>query len=155
MATLAPTAGPALILPLMIVSSGNGTWLVMLLATLAVICIGCEVNTFARRYSSPGLLYTFVAEGLPRAAISAAWALLFAYLGTGISCAVGAVIYSYSLFFPHVAIARGGVVLIAVVVCDDLLAAGVVEISLAVAYKTLHVPSSQDPAISALRHGRH
>lgn len=115
MATLAPTAGPALILPLMIVSSGNGTWLVMLLATLAVICIGREINTFARRYSSPGSLYTFVAEGLPRAAIPAAWALLFAYLGTGISCAVGAVIYSYSLFFPHVAIARGGVVLIAVV----------------------------------------
>jgi amino acid transporter len=73
------------IIPLMLGNSGNGTWLVLVIATVGVACIARDIVSFARRTSSPGSLYTFVADSLPRASLPAAWAVLFAYLGTGIA----------------------------------------------------------------------
>ena len=106
LAMLAPTAGPAVILPLALLISGNGTWLVFVIATIATICIAYEINTFARRSSSPGSLYTYVGQELPSASVTTAWALLLAYIGTGSGAACSLGLYLYALLVPHGVITR-------------------------------------------------
>ena len=115
LATIAPTAGPALVIPLVLASAGNSAWLVFVIATVAIVCVGREINVFARKSSSPGSLYTFVVQGLPRASLVTGWALLFAYVGTAVAVTGGTVTYLYSLILPQAAISRTGALTITVV----------------------------------------
>lgn len=63
-ANIAPSATPALIVPLVFATARNGTWLAYLLATLAVLAVTVQINSFAARSASPGALCTFTAQGL-------------------------------------------------------------------------------------------
>jgi amino acid transporter len=122
LASIAPTGGPAMLIPLVLVTSGRGTWLVFLLATIGVACIGREINAFARRSSSPGSLYTFVREGLSRgASVTTGWALLVAYIATASAVTGGITNYLYSLFRPDAAV---GVVGAFAITCVAVLVAG-------------------------------
>jgi amino acid transporter len=92
---IAPSTSPSLTIPLVFALAGGATWLVYLLATIAIFMIGICVSRFARLSASPGSLYTYTANTLPPAfGATAAWALLLAYIATGGSVAGGAVYYS-------------------------------------------------------------
>ncbi len=92
---MAPSASPSLTIPLVFALAGNGTWLVYLLSTLAILLIAFCVSRFARLSSSPGSLYSYCADSLsPSLAAVAAWSLLLAYLATGASVAGGALYYA-------------------------------------------------------------
>jgi amino acid transporter len=92
---VAPSTTPSLTIPLVFALAGNGTWFVYLLATIAMLLVGFCVSRFARLSASPGSLYTYTANTLPPVlGVTAAWALLLAYLATGASVAGGALYYS-------------------------------------------------------------
>jgi amino acid transporter len=92
---VAPSTTPSLTIPLVFSLAGNATWFVYLLATVAMLLVGFSVSRFARLSASPGSLYTYTANALPPVfGVTAAWALLLAYLATGASVAGGALYYA-------------------------------------------------------------
>jgi amino acid transporter len=92
---VAPSTTPSLTIPLVFALAGNATWFVYLLATVAMFLVGFCVSRFARLSASPGSLYTYTANALPPVfGVTAAWALLIAYLATGASVAGGALYYT-------------------------------------------------------------
>jgi amino acid transporter len=91
---MAPSTSPSLTSPLVFALSGNATWFVYLLATVATLLVGYCVSRFAKLSASPGSLYTYAADTLPPAfGVIAAWGLLLAYIATGASVAGGALYY--------------------------------------------------------------
>ena len=92
---VAPSTTPSLTIPIVFALAGNATWFVYLLATIAMLLVGFCVSRFARLSASPGSLYTYTANALPPVfGVTAAWALLLAYLATGASVAGGALYYA-------------------------------------------------------------
>jgi amino acid transporter len=92
---MAPSTSASLTIPLVFALAGNATWFVYLLATGATLLVGFCVSRFARLSASPGSLYAYTANTLPPFfGVTAAWALLLAYLGTGASVAGGALYYA-------------------------------------------------------------
>ena len=92
---VAPSTSPSLTIPLVFALAGNATWFVYMLATIAILLVGFCVSRFARLSASPGSLYTYTANTLPPIfGVTAAWALLLAYLATGASVAGGALYYA-------------------------------------------------------------
>jgi amino acid transporter len=78
---LAPTCTPAILIPLVFVTAGSGTWLAYLLATLAVLLVGANINQFALRSASPGSIYSYVTIGLgPGMGLLTGWLLLSGYI---------------------------------------------------------------------------
>lgn len=97
-ANIAPTATPAINLQLVFASSGNGTWFTFALATLGLLLIGVCINQFARQSATPGSLYAYVTKGLgPTAGFITGWALILAYLATGIAVVAGCAAYATTL----------------------------------------------------------
>ena len=102
---MAPSTSPSLTIPLVFALAGNATWFVYLLATGATLLVGFCVSRFARLSASPGSLYSYTANKLPPFfGVTAAWALLLAYLATGASVAGGALYYAnlFAQQFFHV-----------------------------------------------------
>jgi len=101
---MAPSTSASLTIPLVFALAGNATWFVYLLATGATLLVGFCVSRFARLSASPGSLYAYTANTMPPFfGVTAAWALLLAYLGTGASVAGGALYYAdlFSLQLFH------------------------------------------------------
>ena len=92
--TMGPTCSPAMTVPLVFASAGNGTWLAYLLAMASTLLIAVCVARFARESASPGSLYVYATSSLhPVLGSISAWALLLAYVATGASVAGGFVHY--------------------------------------------------------------
>jgi amino acid transporter len=97
---IAPTATPAMTIPLVFALAGNGTWLVYVFATLAVTLVGLVIGCFGRRSASPGSLFVYTTQSLPGWAASiAGWALILAYLATAGSVAAG--FFNYANVLLH------------------------------------------------------
>jgi amino acid transporter len=95
---IAPCTTPSLTIPLIFALAGSATWFVYLLATIAMLLVGFCVSRFAKLSASPGSLYSYTADTLPPVfGVTAAWALLLAYLATGASVAGGALYYAIVL----------------------------------------------------------
>jgi amino acid transporter len=71
---------PILIAPYMFALAGNGTWLAYVFGGTMLVFVALCINQFARRSSSAGSMYGYVADhlGLTLGAIGG-WALLWAY----------------------------------------------------------------------------
>jgi amino acid transporter len=101
---VAPSTSASLTIPLVFSLSGNATWFVYLMATVAILLVGFCISRFARLSASPGSLYTYTANTLPPFfGVIAGWGLLLAYIATGASVAGGALYYTnlFSLQFLH------------------------------------------------------
>lgn len=97
---VAPTATPAMTIPLVFALAGNGTWLVYIFATLAVTLVGLVIGCFGRRSASPGSLFMYTTQSLPGWASSiAGWALILAYGATAGSVAAG--FFNYANVLLH------------------------------------------------------
>jgi amino acid transporter len=98
LAGVAPTATPAMVVPLVLLTSGSSAWMTFLIATAGMLCMSRQINLFARRTASPGSLYSYVRGTLgARPSLIAAWALLIAYLATGSAAAAGFAVYALPL----------------------------------------------------------
>jgi amino acid transporter len=92
--TMGPTCSPAMTVPLVFASAGNGTWLAYLIAMTCTLLMALCVARFARESASPGSLYSYATSSLPPLMASVAgWSLLIAYVGTGASVVGGFVHY--------------------------------------------------------------
>src|SRR5579862_935506 len=102
--TIAPTATPAITIPLVFTLSGNGSWLAYVLATVAVLLVAWCIGRFASYSSSPGSLYSYATMILPPWLSSiAAWSLLLAYVATASSVIGG--LYQYAA----IAVGKSGI----------------------------------------------
>jgi amino acid transporter len=87
---IAPSTVPAAVLGLIFAQAGNATWLSFVLGIVGLVLVSLNINQFARRSASPGSLYSYIAHGLsPTAGVLGGWALMFAYLLTGMSTLCG------------------------------------------------------------------
>ncbi|MGA7412279.1 MAG: APC family permease [Bryobacteraceae bacterium] len=101
-ASIAPTAGPALTMPAVFALAGNATWFVYFLGTLSMVLVALSVRQFAKRSASPGSLYEYAASTLsPFWAAVTGWSLLMAYAGT--AAAVTGGFSSYLNLLVHLA----------------------------------------------------
>ena len=102
LASVAPTATPAMVIPLVLAACGQSAWLAYLLALFGIFCLTSQINFFARSSSSPGSYYTYVQTSLGRwPSLIAGWALFFAYAGTAASVTGGLTSYAYALIIPN------------------------------------------------------
>jgi amino acid transporter len=118
--TMGPTCSPAMTVPLVFASAGNGTWVAYLLALVCTLLIALCVARFARESSSPGSLYVFATSSLhPVLGSVSAWALLLAYVGTGASVVGGFVHYANVVLGEFVGINASPILLaiLAVAIC--------------------------------------
>jgi amino acid transporter len=98
-ANISPSSSPTLLVPLVFVSAGSGTWIAFLFATVALYFVASNINRFATRSASPGALYTFASQGLgPFGGVVAGAALVIAYLFTAAAVMSGAVIYAEGIW---------------------------------------------------------
>ena len=97
-ANIAPTATPAVNLGFVFAASGGGTWFTYLVATIGLLLISVCISQFAKRSATPGSLYAYVSQALgPGAGFSVGWALILAYLATGIAVIAGVGNYATDL----------------------------------------------------------
>lgn len=72
--SMAPSGGVALLIPLVFVNSGNGTWLLFVPVVLGYMLLAANVNAFASRTASAGSFTAYAEMGLgPGAGILAGW----------------------------------------------------------------------------------
>jgi amino acid transporter len=128
--TMGPTCSPAMTVPLVFASAGNGTWLAYLLAMVCTLLIALCVARFARESASPGSLYSYATASLPPMLASvSAWALLLAYVATGASVTGGFVHYGNVVLGEFVGVSAAPV----------FLAAFCVAVCAAIAYRDVKV----------------
>jgi amino acid transporter len=90
----APTATPAVNVALVFVAVGSGSWLVFLVATLAILLVSLNIVPLARTGSAAGSLSDFVGRGLGETwRLITGWILLLAYLSTGVAVLAACVGY--------------------------------------------------------------
>ncbi len=113
LSSIAPTASPAMVIPLVVAVSGRSSWIAYSVATIAASLVALHINVFARSSASPGSLYAFVHNELGFwPGLIAGWAVLIAYVGTASAVAAGIVQYSHGAlggFWPR---ALGGAALV-------------------------------------------
>jgi len=115
--SIAPTAGPTVLIPLAFALSGNGTWFAYLLATVALCLVAGNIGVFARHSASPGSLYTYTASVFPGpVGRLSAWALLIAYIATASAVTGGLTNYANLLLHALFGIQASGVLITAIVV---------------------------------------
>lgn len=113
LSSIAPTASPAMVIPLVVAVSGPSSWLVYLLATIAASLVALHINVFAGTSASPGSLYAFVQQELGFwPGLIAGWAVLIAYVGTASAVTGGIVQYAKGLLAGVLPGSAGGLVLI-------------------------------------------
>jgi amino acid transporter len=128
--TMGPTCSPAMTVPLVFATAGNGTWLAYLLATACTLLMALCVARFAQESASPGSLYSYTMASLPPVLGSvSAWALLLAYVATGASVTGGFVHYANVILNEFFGVTAP----------PALLAAFAVGVAIAVAYKDVKV----------------
>jgi amino acid transporter len=128
--TMAPTTTPAATIPLVCALAGNGTWLVYVLATVAVLLVAWCIGRFASYSASPGSLYRYASMILPPwLGATVAWSLLLAYVATGSSVIGG--FYHYANLLLRDATGHGTSAL--------FLAGLVTAVSIGIAYRDIKV----------------
>ena len=97
-ANIAPTATPAITIPVVFASAGSGTWIAYVFATLAIVFLSFQINVFAKRSATPGALYTYITQGLGSGGgFVSGSALILAYLVTGSAVLCGFANYANNL----------------------------------------------------------
>ncbi len=130
LSSIAPTAAPAMAIPIVVAVSGRSTWVAFVVATIGVVLVAAHVNVFARDSASPGSLYGFIdAECGPWAGMLTGWALLVAYIGTGAAVTGGFALYAGSLLGVPATPVADGILIAAAITLAGALAYRKVELS--------------------------
>src|SRR5271167_1013585 len=83
-ALISPTMTAVLIIPLAFSIAGNSTWFAYLFATVMLMFTVISLNQFAKRSSTTGSMYAYVAKGLGAAAgVMTGWGLVWCYFFIG------------------------------------------------------------------------
>jgi amino acid transporter len=83
-ALISPTMTAVLIIPLAFSIAGNSTWFAYLFATVMLLFTVFALNQFAKRSTTTGSMYAYVAKGLGAASgVVTGWALVWCYFFIG------------------------------------------------------------------------
>ncbi len=97
LAVIAPTLTPALNISVVAGLAGIGCWLSFLIGTIGVVIVAASVGTLAARHPQAGSYFVYIGRTFgPFAGALAGWAMISAYLCTGIAVAV-----SFPLFLAN------------------------------------------------------
>jgi amino acid transporter len=89
LAVIAPTLTPALNISVVAGLAGIGCWLSFLIGTLGVVIVAASVGTLAARHPQAGSYFVYIGRGFgPFAGALAGWAMISAYLCTGVAVAL-------------------------------------------------------------------
>ena len=98
-ATVAPTATPAVNVAVIFVALGGASWVTYIIATLAILLVALNIIPLAKMFAASGSLSDFVGHGLGDSGrIAAGWMMLLAYFSNGIAIISASVAYIHSLF---------------------------------------------------------
>jgi amino acid transporter len=102
-ANIAPTLTPALNVAVVAGLAGVGSWISYLIATVGLLSVGTSIATLAKRHPLSGSYFVYIGRTLgPVAGVLSGWAMIAAYLGTGV-----AVVISMSIFLDNFLTACG------------------------------------------------
>ncbi len=88
-ANVSPTLTPALAVAVVAGMAGSASWLVYMVATIALMIVGTNVSKLAQRIPSAGSFFIYVSRSLgPAWGMLAGWAMLAAYLFTAMALTV-------------------------------------------------------------------
>ena len=98
-ANVSPTLTPALAVAVVAGMAGTASWLVYVIATLALLVVGINIGKLAQRIPSAGSFFIYVSRSLgPAYGMLAGWAMLAAYLFTAMALTVATSIFVKTLF---------------------------------------------------------
>lgn len=94
LAVIAPTLTPALNISVVAGLAGLGSWLAFLIGTIGVVIVAASVGTLAARHPEAGSYFVYVGRSLgPLAGALAGWAMISAYLCTGVAVSLSCPIF--------------------------------------------------------------
>ena len=97
-ANVSPTLTPALAVAVVAGMAGTASWLVYVVATIALLIVGVNIGKLAKRIPSAGSFFVYVSRSLgPSYGLLAGWAMLAAYLTTAMALTVATSIFIKTL----------------------------------------------------------
>lgn len=97
-ANVSPTLTPAIAVAVVAGIAGNASWLVYVLATVALVIIGVNIGKLAGKISAAGSFFLYVSRGLgPSWGILSGWAMLSAYLFTAMALTAATALFLQDL----------------------------------------------------------
>ena len=97
-ANVSPTLTPAIAVAVVAATAGTGSWLVYVLATIALVVVGINIGKLAGKISAAGSFFIYVSRGLgPTAGMLAGWAMLAAYVFTAMALTAATALFMQSL----------------------------------------------------------
>lgn len=97
-ANVSPTLTPALAVAVVAGMAGTASWLVYVVATVALLIVGVNVGKLAKRIPAAGSFFIYVSRSLgPSYGLLAGWAMLAAYLTTAMALTVATSLFLKTL----------------------------------------------------------
>jgi amino acid transporter len=97
-ANVSPTLTPAIAVAVVAGMAGTASWLVYVLATIALVIIGVNIGKLAGKISAAGSFFLYVSRGLgPSWGILSGWAMLSAYLFTAMALTAATALFLQDL----------------------------------------------------------
>jgi amino acid transporter len=93
-ANVSPTLTPALSVAVVAAVAGTGSWLVFIVATVALLLVGLNVGKLAKRIPAAGSFFLYVSRTMgPTMGMVSGWSMLAAYLFTAMALTVATSIF--------------------------------------------------------------
>ena len=93
-ANVSPTLTPALAVAVVAGMAGTASWLVYVVATIALLVVGVNIGKLAKRIPAAGSFFIYVSRSLgPSYGLLSGWAMLAAYLTTAMALTVATSIF--------------------------------------------------------------
>jgi amino acid transporter len=97
-ANVSPTLTPAIAVAVVAATAGTASWLVYVLATIALVVVGYNIGKLAGKISAAGSFFIYVSRGLgPTTGMLAGWAMLAAYVFTAMALTAATALFLQSL----------------------------------------------------------
>jgi amino acid transporter len=97
-ANVSPTLTPAIAVAVVAGMAGTASWLVYVLATIALVIIGVNIGKLAAKISAAGSFFLYVSRALgPSWGILSGWAMLAAYLFTAMALTAATALFLQDL----------------------------------------------------------
>ena len=97
-ANVSPTLTPALAVAVVAGMAGCASWLVYLLATIALVIVALNIGKLAGRIPAAGSFFIYVSRSLgPSYGMLAGWAMLAAYIFTAMALTIATSIFTKTM----------------------------------------------------------
>lgn len=97
-ANVSPTLTPAIAVAVVAGMAGTASWLVYVLASIALVVVGINIGKLASKISAAGSFFIYISRGLnPTAGMLAGWAMLAAYVFTAMALTAATALFMQSL----------------------------------------------------------